>query len=75
MHGLSSSHCTPEAIGTPLHTPVLVHKSFSVQALLSSHGEVLATLAQPLAGLHESAVQGFLSLQLAATPAQVDPAH
>jgi hypothetical protein len=45
-----------------------------VHALPSSHAFVLLENTQPVAGLHESVVQGLLSLQTTAEPAwQVPP--
>jgi hypothetical protein len=42
--------------------------SLVVQASPSSHAAVLSTWTQPVAGLHESSVQPFPSLQLGAEP-------
>jgi hypothetical protein len=44
-----------------------------VQALPSSQEAVLLALTQPVAGTHESSVQGLLSLQLGAEPPTQDP--
>jgi hypothetical protein len=46
------------------------HASFVVQALLSSHGSLLFTCVQPVAGLQPSSVQPLPSLQLIGVPAQ-----
>ena len=61
--------------GPPTHEPA-EQLSLVVQALPSSQGNVLFTCTQPLAGLHESSVQAFPSLQLgAAPPTQTPPEH
>jgi hypothetical protein len=49
----------------PTHVPPL-HASFVVQALPSLHGPACGSVVQPDAGLHKSAVQGLLSLQVIA---------
>src|SRR5947207_565025 len=52
------------------------HVSPSVQVLPSSHGLVLFVWTQPLAGLHVSVVQTFMSSQLGAgPPTQLPPMH
>jgi hypothetical protein len=69
---LLSSHTTAEAA---VQTPFW-HVSPAVQALPSVHGPGVGGLAQPLAGLHVSAVHTLPSLQLgAAPPTQVPAAH
>jgi len=54
----------------------LPHVSDVVQALPSSHGALLFAWTHPLAGSHESVVQGLPSSQFGgAPPAQVPPPH
>jgi hypothetical protein len=61
--------------GPPTHAPP-EHVSPVVHALLSLHAAALSTCTQPDAGLHESSVQTFPSLQLSAPPlTQVPPAQ
>jgi hypothetical protein len=58
----------------PTQTPP-EQTSLAVQAFPSLHGLVLLMWTQPLAGLHESFVQGLLSLQLTVVPLQTPPEH
>ena len=61
--------------GPPMHWPP-EHVSAVVQALPSSHVEVLFVFTQPVAGLQVSVVQTLPSLQLGAgPPTQTPPAH
>ncbi len=69
VQGLPSSQSTEALSGMPLHAPVLLQTSPPVQSLPSLQGRLLATWLQPPSGRHESLVHGFLSLQLAPTPA------
>jgi hypothetical protein len=59
--------------GPPTQAPA-VQVSLVVQALLSEQGSVLSTWTQPIAGLHESSVQPFESLQFGAAPPTQVPA-
>jgi hypothetical protein len=62
--------------GTPPTQAPPAHVSPVVQALPSSHGAVLFTCVQPVAGLHESSVQTLPSSQFgAAPPTHVPPEH
>jgi hypothetical protein len=66
---LSSVHCT----GVPMHTP-FTQVSLIVQALLSLHAAPLVGVKMhPVTGLHESVVQGLLSVQTRGTPAMHTP--
>src|SRR5207247_845837 len=69
VHGLPSSQLRA---GPPAHAPE-EHASFVVQALPSSHDAVLLMWTQPEAGLHESSVQPFPSLQFGAVPPTQEP--
>ena len=60
--------------GPPTHVPPL-HASVVVQAFPSSQGAVLLVLTQPVAGLHESAVQVLPSSQESGDPAWQLPAE
>jgi hypothetical protein len=61
--------------GPPTHEPP-EHVSFIVQALPSLHGLALLTYMQPDAGLHDSSVHTFPSLQSSgAPPTHVPPEH
>ena len=72
VHGFESLQTT----GVPgLHTPP-PQTSPVVQALPSSQDAALLTYTQPEAGLHESSVHGFESLQTTGAPGtQAPPAH
>jgi hypothetical protein len=54
--------------GAPPTQAPLLQVSLVVQALLSSHGSLLFTCVQPLAGLQPSVVHGFLSSQSGGAP-------
>jgi hypothetical protein len=74
VHGLLSLQF---GAGPPLQVPP-PHVSFVVQAFPSLHGAVLGVWTQPAgapnpAGLHESSVQGLLSLQLSGGPPWHEP--
>src|SRR5258705_565365 len=72
VHGLLSL----QTVGPPGWQEPPPHVSPVVQALPSSHAAVLSACTQPVAGLHESSVQGLLSLQLIAnTGLQLHPAQ
>jgi len=58
----------------PTQLPFPSQVSWVVQALPSSHGAVLFVRTQPLAGLQESVVQTFPSLQLGGGPPRQCPA-
>src|SRR5438094_10275995 len=58
--------------GPPRHLPPL-HLSLVVQAFPSLHGAVLFVWTQPVAGLHESSVQGLPSAQLTGVCVQPPP--
>src|SRR6266849_2885098 len=61
--------------GPPTHAPA-AQVSLVVQAFPSLQGAVLLMCTQPVAGLHESSVLSFLSLQLGAgPPTHVPPAQ
>jgi hypothetical protein len=68
---VSDSH-SQESV--PEHTPA-AHLSPEVQGLPSLHDAVLKAYTQPDAGLHESVVQGLLSLQTRALPGAQFPAE
>lgn len=83
VHGLESLHSDgPEQLmqptmGVPAHPPP-EQTSFSVHELESSQASVLFMFSQPVAGLHESLVHGFPSLQSASEvsiPAQTPISH
>jgi hypothetical protein len=61
-----------QSICVPTHWPA-EHLSPLVQALPSLQSAVFATLLQPVVRLHESSVQGLLSLQLSAVPLRQAP--
>src|SRR5262249_18941489 len=69
VQGLPSSQL---GAAPPTHTPPL-QVSLVVHALPSSHGPVLFTCLQPVAGSQESVVQGLLSLQLSGGSAAQGP--
>ena len=69
VHSLPSPQFTG---GPPTHEPT-EQVSLVVQAFPSSQGNVLFVWKQPLAGLHESLVQTFPSLQLSGTPLTQNP--
>ena len=72
VHGLLSLH-TVAVPGWQLPPP---HVSPVVQGLPSSQAAVLFAKTHPVPGLHESLVQGLLSLQTVADPAwHVPPPH
>src|SRR5262245_27674115 len=64
VHGLPSSQLGG---GPPTHVP-LAQVSPVVHALPSLHDAVLLAWTQPFAVLHESSVQGLLSLQFGGGP-------
>jgi hypothetical protein len=54
--------------------PFARHNSAPLQALLSLHELLVSGVnTQPVAGLHESSVQGLLSLQVTAVPGWQEP--
>jgi hypothetical protein len=69
VHGLLSLQLVA---GPPWHVPP-PQVSPVVHALPSSHGAVLFVATQPLAGSHESSVQGLPSSQTTAVPGWHDP--
>ena len=69
MHGLLSLQL---GAAPPTQDPP-AQVSAVVQALPSSQDAVLLALTQPVAGTHESSVQGLLSSQLGAEPPTQDP--
>jgi hypothetical protein len=72
VHGLPSSQ---PGVPLPLQVPP-AQASTNVQGLLSSHGTVLATNLQPLAGSQLSVVHNLLSLQVVGLPpVQAPPAQ
>jgi hypothetical protein len=74
----SSVHPFPSSqlAGTPApHWPAALQLSPVVQAFPSLHARPTTTVcAQPVAGLHESSVHAFPSLQFAAAPGTHTPA-
>jgi hypothetical protein len=62
-----------QVFGVPTHWPPW-HLSV-VHLLPSLHVAVFGVLTQPVAGLHESLVQGLTSLQLMVLPQQTPATH
>lgn len=69
---MQGSPSEPQFLGTPLQIDA-AQVSFSVQGLLSLHGSAFGACVHPTRGLHESIVQGLLSLQFNGVP-DVQPA-